>query len=386
MINGLARLMKKPLSGLIILITIFIILPYLICNFFGQDLNEKLKIFFILFAILIIAAELIFRFFYRLYYGSKYVFIKKMPFKKLHIEPHPYFTYAYKKNFQSPPAEKLNYPLHSNYYSANLTTNNFGFNNGIQGNRDIQVPKPESLFRINCIGASTTANYISTDNKTVSYPLELEKILKSKSKKNIEVNNCGVAGYNSADLLISFMLQNIDTKPNTVIIYHAYNDIEAYLKPNFRSDYSHSRKNLGEAYWKYKWFFPSNIRYSLLEFVSKGEPDTKINFSDGLKTYERNIQNIISLCLSKNIEIILCTYCFYLHKKIKNKSLHILYENIVNEENIIMKKLAEKNNIKIVDCSSLIPKKDENFLDSVHFTPKGMRLLAEKISEVININ
>ena len=37
-------------------------------------------------------------------------------------------------------------------------------------------------------------------------------------------------------------------------------------------------------------------------------------------------------------------------------------------------------------CSSLIPKEDENFLDSVHFTPKGMRLLAEKISEVININ
>ena len=109
---------------------------------------------------------------------------------------------------------------------------------------------------------------------------QLEKILKSKSKKNIEVNNCGVAGYNSADLSISFMLQNIDTKPNAVIIYHAYNDIEAYLKPNFSSDYSHSRKNLGEAYWKFsvgskipdiplkffnflknKWY-PSNIRYS----------------------------------------------------------------------------------------------------------------------------
>ena len=81
----------------------------------------------------------------------------------------------------------------------------------------------------------------------------------------------------------------------------------------------------------------------------------------------------------------MCTYPFYLYTKIKNDSLYILYEKIVIEENKIIKKLAEKNSLKLVDCYSLIPKEDSNFVDSVHFTPKGMNLLAKSISEAIKI-
>lgn len=403
MISGLVRLIKKPFNGLIFLVIIFLIFPYLVGNFIGNSLNEKLKICLITFLILIVIAEFLFRFLYRLFVGSKYNFVKKIPFDKLYVEPHPYLPYIYKEKFQGPAPEKLNYPLHSNYYSSNLTTNNFRFYNGPNGDRDIIVPKPKNLVRINCIGASTTGNYISINNNNFSYPLELEKILKSKSDKNIEVNNCGTGGYNSTDLLVRFTLQIIDTEPDYIVIYHAYNDIKSYLTPNFNSDYSHSRKSLGESYWKFfigskipdipikfinylknKWF-PSNIRYSLLEVVSKGDIDTKIDFSQGLKIYERNLQNIINLCLSNKIEVVLSTFCIYLHEKIKNESLHILYKKIVLEENEIMKKLAKKNNLKLVDSFSLIPKEDSNFVDSTHFTPKGMNLLAKSISEVIKI-
>ena len=205
-------------------------------------------------------------------------------------------------------------------------------------------------------------------------------------------------------MLVRFALQTIDTEPDLVVIYHAYNDIESYLTQNFSSDYSHSRKNIGEVYWKFvigskipdipikfinclknKWFPGRTIRHSLLEIVSKGKIDYKIDFSQGLKTYERNLQNIIHLCLRNNIEVVLCTFCFYLHEKIKNESLHILYEKIVIEENQIIKKLAKKNNLKLVDCYSLIPKEDSNFVDSIHFTPKGMNLVAKSICEKIDI-
>ena len=403
MINGLVKLIKKPFNVIILLVIIFLVFPYLVGNFTGNSLSEKLKIFLITFLILILITEFLFRFLYRLFVGSKYNFVKKIPFDKLYVEPHPYLPYIYKEKFKGPATEKLNYPLHSNYYSSNLTTNNFRFYNGPNGDRDIIVPKPKNLIRINCIGASTTGNYISTNNNNFSYPLELEKILKSKSDKNIEVNNCGTGGYNSTDLLVRFTLQIIDTEPDYIVIYHAYNDIKSYLTPNFNSDYSHSRKSLGESYWKFfigskipdipinfinylknKWF-PSNVRYSLLEVVSKGEIDTQIDFSQGLKIYERNLQNIINLCLKNKIEVVLCTFCIYLHEKIKNDPLHILYKKIVLEENEIMKKLAKRNNLKLVDSFSLIPKEDSNFVDSMHFTPKGMNLLAKSISEVIKI-
>ena len=57
----------------------------------------------------------------------------------------------------------------------------------------------------------------------------------------------------------------------------------------------------------------------------------------------------------------------------------------VFEENKIVKELSKKNNLKLVDCFSLIPKEDSNFVDSCHFTPKGMNLLAKSISEAIKI-
>ena len=405
MISGLVRLIQKPFNALFLLVIIFLIFPYLIGSFFGDNLNEKLKIFIISFLVLIIIFELLFRFLYRLYNGSSYILVKKIPFEKLIVEPHPYLPYTFKKNFESSEtSHKLNYPIHPDYYASVLTTNNLGFYNGPNGDRDIKVPKPKNLVRINCIGASTTGNYISINNNNFSYPLELEKIMQSKYGENIEVNNCGMGGYNSADLLIQFALKIVDTEPNFLIIYHAYNDIKSYLTPNFNSDYSHSTKNLSEMYWKFsigskipdvpikfinylknKWFFPSNTRHSLLEVITKGKVDPKVNFSPGLEIYERNLQNIINLCLSNKIEPILCTYCFYTHESVKNNSMHILHKKIVLKENEIMKKLAKKNNLKLVDCFSLIPADDSYFVDSRHFTPKGMNLLAKSISEAIKI-
>ena len=101
--------------------------------------------------------------------------------------------------------------------------------------------------------------------------------------------------------------------------------------------------------------------------------------------YERNIQSMIDLCIKNKIKVVLCTYCFYLHKEIKSSSLHNLYKKIVIEENKVMKKLAKKNKVKLVDCFANISREDSNFVDSVHFTPKGMKLLSRNISKAIKI-
>ena len=69
------------------------------------------------------------------------------------------------------------------YFTPQLKTNNYGFINGTNGNRKIEIPKPKNLIRINCIGGSTTGNYVSLNNHIYSYPLELEKILNLKSSK-----------------------------------------------------------------------------------------------------------------------------------------------------------------------------------------------------------
>ena len=87
-----------------------------------------------------------------------------------------------------------------------------------------------------------------------------------------------------------------------------------YLTPNFKYDYSHSKINLGENYWKFeigekipflpfqfinyileKWF-PIGVRNSLLDFISKGKINLDIDPKKGLQVYRRNLEYIIEVC------------------------------------------------------------------------------------------
>ena len=406
MISQCIKYLKKPINVFFLIIIFFLLTPLSLSFFFGDTLIKKIVYFISFFLIISLISEIVFLYVYRILTGEHYFFLKKVELKKIIIEPHPYLPFVYKKKHDRgiENKSKINTPLHSDINIPHLTTNSLGYVNGENGNRDILIPKPENLIRINCLGASTTGNYLKGDDKNYSYPLELERILKKKFNKNIEVNNCAQGGYNSADLFVRYGLQSIDTNPDYIIIYHAYNDIRSYLTSGFTSDYSHSRKNLGEVYWKYylgsklpeiplnftnylinKFLLPLDERSTILKAIEKKKIDTSLDYTEGLKTYERNLQHVINLSLCNNIKVILGTYCIYLYPEIKDDPLHKLYQKIVLEENEVMRKLAAKNNLVLIDTASLISKEPTNFLDSIHFTSQGMSLLAQCFAEKINL-
>ena len=399
-------LIVSPILGPIILFSVYLGIPAIITSFFNNSYISNNFFFLIVFILFILISDLIFVNIYKIKNKYSYKKIEKIPFNQIAVEPHPNLPFIHKTKFHSEKKKSdfINFPLHTKTYRGPiLPTNNLGYVNGNDGNRDVLMPKPKDVFRINCLGASTTQYYLSYKDHIYSYPLELEKILKEKNNLNLEVNNCGTGGYTSSDLLVRFLLQIIDTSPDVLVIYHGYNDISSYLTSDFKSDYSHSRKNLGETYFKYylgslmpyipinfinclqnKWF-SQNSRYSLVDSISKGQFKIDNKIEEGLRSYERNIQHIITVCKSYNIEVILSTYCFFLHEKAKDVEIHKVYENIINKENLVIKKLAAKNNLKLVDAYNLIPKNNNNFVDTVHFTHNGMKLLAKHISEQIKI-
>ncbi len=403
-IKKIRFLVNNSFYGPIIFFIFYFIFSFFLSIYFFEDIISSFFAFTFIFLALLIISEALFLILYNAINKSKYVYKKKIPFDKLIVEPHENLPFVYKKNFKSPPKELLNFPLHpKKFYSAELITNKLGFFNGEEGNREIVLPKPQELIRINCIGASTTQNYLSHENRNYSYPLELERILKKRYNKKLEVNNFGTGGYTSLDLLKQLKLSLINTEPDFLILYHAYNDIRSYLTPNFKPDYSHSRKNLSEIYNKFyisskipeipirffnylinKWL-PSNNRYGLLESISKGEVNLDQDITKGLKTYESNLQKIINECKNKKVKIILSTFCFNFHEKVKELNIHKKYNEIVKEENKIIKDLTKKNNILLVDANLTIPKDSSNFVDTIHFTPKGMNLLANEISKSIDI-
>jgi len=367
--------------------------------------DTLIKLFFttIFLLTVIILIDFFFLKFYRLIKKTNYFFRNNVSIKNILFESHPYLPFVLKKKIihNKTSAE---YPL-NNVRSPFLISNQYGFFNGKNGNRNVVSPKPKKLIRINCIGGSTTGNYIEDNNKVYSYPLELEKFLMKKyPKKKIEVNNFGMGGYNSADILVSSILSQIDTKPDYIIIYHAYNDIRSYLTENFKSDYSHSRQNFSKNYYKLVihsllpnlpinfynflknyFFIGSDLRFSLHHMISKGKFNINNKYDEGLKTFKRNMFNIINVYKSIGSKIIICKYCFYLHKKIKNDRLHKVYKKIVKKENLINENLAKKFGVKFINTDQLLKNANKNFLDSVHFSSEGMQNLAKLIGKQIRI-
>lgn len=390
--------MKKKILSIFLIFFLIFIPIFISKNFF--EINVKNYIIFFLLNLLIF--EFIFLLLKKKYPYNPVFSVKEN--SSYYYDAHPYLPYVLKSHAYTADTQPTKYILQNeNFYFPKLKTNNLGFLNGKNGSRDVQRRR-KNVYTIGCLGNSTTLNYISFQKNNYSYPLVLEKILKQKfKKKKIEVNNFGTGLYNSTEILIRFVIQILDLRPNTIIVYCGHNDHEAYLSNNFKKDYSHFRRNLSENYWRVKIykFLPKfglnilnliyqnlldlNLRNTLSKFVTKGEINFKINHKDKLHVFERNIQTIVSICKSKGINVILSSYCYYLHPKIKKNKKYLKINKIVEDENRIIKKIAKKNKVIFVDNSLLIKKNNKFFLDNQHFSPLGMQKLAENFSKKIKI-
>lgn len=382
----------------VLFLLVFAFLPYVF------HLKKASLFSLIIFFTYIAAVEILFRIFYKAIFKKPYSHIPKIPFEEIHIEPHPYLPYVYKKNFLFQKETPAKYPLHQKdgYTFPEVRSNNFRHINGPKGDRDIETPKPKGLIRINCLCDSPVSNYIRCNGKNYSVPMELEKILHDAlSDVKIEVNNCGQGGYTSAEMLIKFLLDTIDTEPDIVVIYYAYNDLIPSLTPHYQSDHSHARRNLGEVYHLYRLasiipdirlasfnflinycLFSQNIRFSLLNKVSRGRIDVKSDFQ-GVGTYRRNLEHVINICKANGIHAILSTFSQYLYPQVQNKEVYLKLCEGIKLENDVMRSLAAKHGLPLVDNAYLVPEEDKYFMDTMHFTPEGMRLVAENISRSI---
>lgn len=353
---------------------------------------------------IILILELAFQVVIKIYTGSFYQKVEKIKFGQLFLEPHPFLTFVNKRNFHSKRTGNIQYPLHAEagYSYPPVRTNNYRHSDGPLGDRPIIMPKPKDQTRILCLGASTTGNYISRNGISYSYPLELEHYLQAHfSDRQIVVHNCGQGGWTSAEILINFLLNLKNTDPDLVVIYHAYNDLPVSLTPGFVPDYSHARRNLGDSYYKYRLtslipmlplgiynftiqsLFPFiNPRAGVLEAVARSKVDLNSDFS-GLGTYRRNLEYIVKVCQVDGIDIVLSTFVHFLYDAVKNSPIHLKYQAGVNLENENLRQIATHYNIPLVDNARLFPQDARYFVDSAHFTPEGMRLLAQNIGDQV---
>ena len=168
---------------------------------------------------------------------------------------------------------------------------------------------------------------------------------------------------------------------------------------DFESDYQHGRKNIGEVvhsikranllpkikffhlyeYIKDRLFGTGNARNDLLKLITKNKIDYTNKYFD-FKTQRDIIEALIVLCKHNNFVPILSSFCYHDHER--NLESSRIHEGVKLENNDI-KYISKKYNCKFVDQNKLIKSVDENFVDSIHFTPLGMERLAKNFGKVL---
>lgn len=116
--------------------------------------------------------------------------------------------------FKFPPDSKI----HISSTEPPATINNHGFRGP-----DFEASKPPGVFRILCLGASSTYGYLNGDSDT--YPAILRRLFReNRSDLSVEIVNCGITHMNTSNVLAMLEQELLEYAPDLITLYTGYND------------------------------------------------------------------------------------------------------------------------------------------------------------------
>ncbi len=278
--------------------------------------------------------------------------------------------------------------------------------NGFRGD-EIALKKPEGVFRIFLLGGSTVFAADVPFEKSHGYLLE--KLLQARyPEKKIEVQNGGYDWYTSEHSLIQYLFKIKEYRPDLIVMWHGVNDLcrsfpgEASYG-EFQSDYSHYYGPIARMVFRHFQVDPVVAVHSLLwhDGVIVFSQGQKALFSDirsrfqkeepmppwagmrdfpSLAPYRRNLISSIQIMQMDGVVLVLGTQPYCYRAKTAYTETMTRGLTLFNEET---KSIAEEHHVPRIDLEAKLPKRDEFFLDSVHYSEKGNALIAQELTSFI---
>jgi lysophospholipase L1-like esterase len=295
---------------------------------------------------------------------------------------HPYMSYAMRFGYESP----------------TVRINSHGFRGA-----ELVDENADGVFRIVCLGGSTTYGIGVPDTDT--YPYLLQQELRSVVP-DVEVVNAGMVSGTTAEALALFTNRIIDLDPDVIVYYEGYNDLVPRMFSHFRPDYEHFRRSPHDRLawyehsklyrlvdWKLVesgWVRPLNS--SLIHHIWRFEnlPPTDLerisNFqSTDAKVYRRNLESLVRLALAYDVKVVLATFGFRDELKDWNGRLpESLWAQGISEHNEVVRELSLHHEVPLVDFhSKALDLPQTAFTDSIHMTVEGNLALARATAGAI---
>jgi lysophospholipase L1-like esterase len=263
-----------------------------------------------------------------------------------------------------------------------IKTNSQGFRN-----KEFEIKKPKNVYRIICIGASTTFQGRTNDD---TYPALLENQLRRKYPDlNIEVLNFGISGtfsdhwLNEPEKLFKF-------QPNLIIQYNAVNDI------SWRHMTWHNNACVNKIW--YLWRRGLNLSFLLQKIFP---PDASLLDNCFISTLQ-NFQKMGAEAKSRGIDYIVGSfatpdynlasepfkeYLDYIVQKVSGRALNLKYYSsyydFLSRYNKLFHLYVGQNNLTAVFVDESISHPDL-FVDVCHMTPEGIEKLADTFYEGVS--
>ena len=133
---------------------------------------------------------------------------------------HPYLFYTYRPFYEAFRCRQFNARGH-------------------RGEVEVSQKPDKGVLRIMAVGGSTTVSFPYAPDPAMTWPAQLERMLRERTGLQIEVINAGLHDANSADLLLHYFFRNRYLEPDIVVMHAGGNDGVALLFDNYNPEYTH---------------------------------------------------------------------------------------------------------------------------------------------------
>jgi len=309
-----------------------------------------------------------------------------------------------------------------------LNINRFGFRG-----EEIEKNKPNNTYRIFFIGGSTV--FCSRVKFEQSHCRLLEKKLRAAyPDQRIELQNAGYDWHTTQHSLIKFLFKIQEFDPDLIIVIHAINDVYQSFSPprysfasEFQPDYSHfhgPNLNMLQEYFlndppprflvlnktirffSNHWYSDFRVAPNMRRSKERREWHPKATELDidqfpSLHTFQRNLTDLARTIRSKNIDLLIASqpsiYRYDMRVEELEKLIFPIYLCRNTEEcasvrsliraidtfNRTSRQIADEHEVTFVALESKIPKSLKYFVDDVHYTVEGNRLVADILFDAI---
>lgn len=252
------------------------------------------------------------------------------------------------------------------------------------------------------VGGSTTECYRMPENKRFPYLVGQQLF---EHGKNVCTVNAGISGNNSL-LSLNIILNKIaPAKPSRIVLMHAINDLNIYVKNesywHVTNKYSNLRLNtVIDNNWLQRWLPTS---YGLTQKIKSAQKENNqllelnnLNQNLTLKLtedFKRNLNLFVLTCKQFGIEPILMTQARAFGKNANKKHLNgvagILrkgdgyfdqYISLFDSLNQTTRTVSTAFNIKLIDLDRELTGDTACFYDAIHYNKHGSERVAEIVS------